>query len=134
MDLAAVRDSPGAYVVQVDPADLPSLLDLPLGAGSAVLHASGEPLGPFDPRWAVFTDWLGHLGVPVRHIGCSGHASADDPHEMVYRIRPKIVIPIHTLGPHRLHPVGGPVRVQVGYARRYDFAGRPLPGPQELSV
>jgi ribonuclease J len=129
MDLAAVRDSPGAYVVQLDAGDLPSLLDLPLGAGSAVLHANGEPLGPFDPRWALFTDWLGHLGVPVRHIGCSGHASADDLHEMVYRIRPKVVIPIHTRSPHRLHPVGGPVRVVVGYAQRYDFAGRPLPGP-----
>ena len=46
---------------------------------------------------------------------------------MVYRIRPKIVVPIHTRSPHNLHPVGGPARVVVGHARRYDFTGRPLP-------
>jgi ribonuclease J len=127
-DLAIVRDSPGRYVVQVDPGDLPSLLDLPLGPGSAVLHANGEPLGPFDPRWKVYTDWLAHCGLPLRQIGCSGHAYPDHLHEMVYRVRPKIVIPIHTMSPYRLHPVGGPARVVVDYARRYDFAGRPVPG------
>jgi ribonuclease J len=126
---AVIRESPGSFVVQVDPDDLPSLLDLPLGPGSAVLHANGEPLGPFDPRWKLFTDWIGHCGLPLRQIGCSGHASADHLHEMVYRVRPKIVIPIHTRSPRRLHPVGGPARVVVSYAQRYDFAGRPLPGP-----
>ena len=133
-DLAAVRDTPGRYVVQLDPGDLPSLLDLPFGPGSALLHANGEPLGPFDPRWKVFTDWMSHCGLPLRQIGCSGHASADDLHEMLYRVRPKVVIPIHTRSPHRLHPVGGPVRVEVGYARRYDFAGRPLPEPRRLPL
>jgi ribonuclease J len=49
---------------------------------------------------------------------------------MAYRIRPKIVVPIHTASPYRLHPVGGPARVVVEYAQRYDFTGRPLPrGP-----
>jgi ribonuclease J len=126
-DLAAIRESPGRYVVQVDPGDLPSLLDLPLGPGSAVLHANGEPLGPFDPRWTLYTDWLAHRGLPLRMIGCSGHATPDDLHEMLYRIRPAVVVPIHTRSPRGLHPVGGPARVVVSYAQRYDFAGRPLP-------
>jgi ribonuclease J len=125
-DLSAIRDNPGTYVVQVDPGDLPSLLDLPLGAGSAVLHANGEPLGPFDPRWRLFTDWITHCGLALRQIGCSGHAYPDHLHEMVYRIRPKIVVPIHTRSPHGLHPVGGPARVVVGHAQRYDFTGRPV--------
>ncbi len=126
-DLAAIAESPGTYVVQVDHDDLPSLLDLPLGAGSAVLHANGEPLGPFDPRWGLFTDWITHCGLPLRQIGCSGHAYPDDLHEMVYRIRPAIVVPIHTRSPYRLHPAGGPARVVVGYGQRYDFTGRPVP-------
>jgi hypothetical protein len=42
--------------------------------------------------------------------------------------------PAHTRSPHRLHPVGGPIRVEVGHARRYDFAGRPLPDPQRLPL
>ena len=125
-DLAAINDNPAACVVQFDPDDLPALLDLPLGSGSAVLHANGEPLGPFDPRWKLFTEWIAHCGLPLRQIGCSGHAYPDHLHDMVHRVRPKIVMPIHTRSPHRLHPVGGPTRVVVGYAQRYDLAGRPL--------
>jgi ribonuclease J len=125
-DLAAIRDSPGAHVVQVDIRDLPALLDLPFGPGSAVLHANGEPLGPFDPRWSLFSDWISHCGLPLRQIGCSGHAYPDHLHEMVHRIAPKIVVPLHTRSPYGLFPVGGPARLVVGYAQRYDFAGRPL--------
>jgi ribonuclease J len=122
-DLAEIRANPGGFVVQLDTGDLPSLLDLPVGPGSAMLHANGEPLGPFDPRWALYTDWLRYRGLPLVQLGCSGHASQDDLHEMLYRIRPRVVVPIHTRSPYRLHPVGGPTRVIAEYARSYDFDG-----------
>jgi ribonuclease J len=125
--LRAVRDEPGGYVVQLDPGRLPDLLGLPLGSGTVMLHANGEPLGPFDPRWAAYTSWLAQCGVPLRQIGCSGHASADDLHEMVYRIAPSVVMPIHTASPRRLHPVGRTRRVIVGYGQGYDFSGRLVP-------
>jgi ribonuclease J len=125
--LAAVRDAPGRFVIQPDPAALPGLLDLPLGPASEMLHANGEPLGPFDPRWSLYTDWLAHCGVPLRHLGCSGHAYPDDLHEMVYRIRPRVVVPIHTRSPQRLHPVGGTVRLIPAHGHPYDLSGSPLP-------
>jgi len=124
--LVTLRESPGSFVVQFDPDDLPGLLDLPLGPDSVLLHANGEPLGPFDPRWKLCTDWLTHCGLPLRHIGCSGHAYQDDLHEMVYRIRPRVVVPIHTLTPYRLHPVAGPTRLAPDRAHPYDFTGRPI--------
>jgi hypothetical protein len=40
--------------------------------------------------------------------------------------RRKIVVPIHTASPYRLHPVGGPGRVVVEYAQRYDFTGKDI--------
>jgi ribonuclease J len=122
-DLTAVRADPGGFVVQLDPGNLPFLLDLPTGPGSAMLHANGEPLGPFDPRWALYTDWLRFRGLPLVQIGCSGHAYQDDLHEMLYRIRPRVVVPIHTRSPYRLHPVGGPHRLVADYAQAYDFNG-----------
>jgi ribonuclease J len=122
--LDAVRAAPGRFVIQLDASDLPGLLELPFGPGSAMLHGNGEPLGPFDPRWALYTDWLGQCGLPLHHFGCSGHASQDHLHEMLYRIRPSVVMPIHTRSPGRLHPVAGTARVVVDYARGYDFAGR----------
>ena len=124
--LDAVRDRPELFVVQPEPHDLPSLLDLPTSADSLFLHANGEPLGPFDPRWALLTDWLAALGVPLRSIGCSGHASQDDLHAMVERIRPKAVFPIHTTEPTRLHPPVGVRRVVASYGVRYGFDGAPV--------
>ncbi len=125
---AAVRDAPDRFVVQLDPGDLPGLLDLPVGPSTVMLHANGEPLGPFDPRWRLYAEWLAHCGVPLRQIGCSGHATQDHLHEMVYRVRPSVVVPIHTRSPYRLHPVGGTARLVVGYAEPYDLSRPAHPG------
>lgn len=124
--LDAVSATPSTFVVQPEPYDFPSLLDLPIGPDSIFVHANGEPLGAFDPRWAVFTDWLSTLDVPLTVIGCSGHASQDDLHHMVERIRPGVVFPIHTTEPTRLHPPAGVRRVVAGYGVRYGFDGSPV--------
>ncbi|MFI9274360.1 MBL fold metallo-hydrolase [Kitasatospora sp. NPDC052896] len=124
VDLSDVRAKPAEFVVVPDPADLPSLLDLPAGPDSVFVHANGEPLGPFEPRWEPFTDWLSALGIPLRQIGCSGHASQGDLHAMVERMRPGAVFPIHTTSPTRLHPPLGISRVIAEYGSSYDFAGR----------
>jgi len=88
------------------------------------VHANGEPLGPYEPRWQLFTDWLAKLGVELKRYGCSGHAYQDDLHEMIYRIAPRTLVPIHTFSPYRVHPVGATRRLVVDYAQRYDFDGR----------
>ena len=121
-----MREAPGSYVVQFDADDIPALLDLPLGPASVFVHANGEPLGPFEPRWQLFVDWLGKLGVPLRRIGCSGHAYQDDLHEFVRMINPRVLVPIHTFSPYRVHPTGSTARLVVDYAQAYDFSGRPL--------
>jgi len=125
--LDGLRAAPGSYVVQPDPDRLPALLDLPIGPRTVFVHANGEPLGPFEPRWQLFADWLAKLGVPLKRYGCSGHAYQDDLHQFAYRIGPKVLVPIHTFSPYRMHPVGETRRLVVDYAQRYDFAGRPLP-------
>jgi ribonuclease J len=33
---------------------------------------------------------------------------------------------VGVISPYRLHPVGGPARLVVEYARAYDFAGQPV--------
>ncbi|MFF7637786.1 MBL fold metallo-hydrolase [Kitasatospora sp. NPDC008050] len=127
--LTEVHAEPGRYVLMPDPNDLPSLLDLPVGDGyppACLVHANGEPLGPFEPRWAPFTDWLSALGIPLRQIGCSGHALQDDLHQMLERLRPGTVFPIHTTSPTRLHPPRGVRRVLAAYGSSYSFGGDPI--------
>ncbi|HEX4723734.1 MAG TPA: MBL fold metallo-hydrolase [Pseudonocardiaceae bacterium] len=124
--LADVRAKPGAFVVQPDPANLPELLDLPLAEGDVFLHANGEPLGDFDPRWPVFADWLAKLGVELRSIGCSGHATPEHLHEFVERVGPRVVFPVHTFDPTRLFPPKAVRRVIPRYGVRYAFDGSPI--------
>jgi ribonuclease J len=122
-----LRAKPGAFVVQPDIADLPALLDLPLTGGEVFLHANGEPLGEFDPRWAVFTDWLTKLGVTLHRIGGTGHATPEHLHEFVERVAPDVVCPIHTFEPARLYPPHAVRRVIPRYGVRYGCDGVTLP-------
>jgi ribonuclease J len=121
--LADVRAKPTSFVVQPDMADLPGLLDLPLSGGEVFLHANGEPLGEFDPRWPVFADWLAELGLVLRRIGSSGHASPEHLHEFVERVAPAVVCPIHTFEPARLFPPHATRRLIPRYGARYAFDG-----------
>jgi ribonuclease J len=123
VSLDAVRATPGSFVVAPEPYDFAGLLDLPVGPDACYLHANGEPLGPFDPRWSLLTDWLDALSVPLATIGCSGHASGDDLHRMVERIGPGVVFPIHTTAPARLHPPVGVRRVVADYGTAYGLDG-----------
>jgi ribonuclease J len=127
--LQEVQADPGAFVYQPDLRDLrgiPDLADLPVGDRTVWLHANGEPLGPFESRWALFMEWLDVLGIPLRRIGSFGHATADDLHTLVHRVAPRTVVPIHTDAPERLHPVGGPARLLPVLAQRYDLGGHPI--------
>ena len=124
LGLDGLRAAPGEYVFQFDADRLTDLLDLPLGPRTVFLHANGEPLGPFEPRWQLFTEWLAKLGIEHKRIGNVGHAYQDDTHRFVHRIAPKVVVPIHTLSPYRLHPVGDTSRLVVEFAQSYDFKGR----------
>ncbi|HEX4220855.1 MAG TPA: MBL fold metallo-hydrolase [Pseudonocardiaceae bacterium] len=123
LDLAAIHAKPSAFVVVPDSEDLPALLDLPLRPGDPFIHANGEPLGEFDPRWGVFTDWLAHFGVELHKIGCWGHALPDQVHAMVERIAPRVVFPIHTFEPTRLAPPAGVRRVVAAYGTAYNLDG-----------
>lgn len=118
-DIAA---RPGRYVVQLQPEATADLLDLPTGPGAQFLHADGEPLGAFDPRWEVLEDWLRFTGTPIRLIGSSGHCSPGDLHRLLARIAPAVVFPLHTAAPHRLIPPAGTYRVLAERGRTYDLA------------
>jgi len=126
VSLDEVRAAPERFVVMPDPHDLPSLLDLPLVPGDVLLHSNGQPLGDFDTWWRPFIGWLAKLGVELRLVGSSGHATADDLHAMVQTIAPRAVFPIHTFSPRRLQVPAATRRVIAEYGVRYSLDGEPL--------
>lgn len=107
VDVTTIKRNPAQFVLQMNPDALPWLLDLALGPGSVFLHANGEPLGAFDPRWDVIHDWLKFLHIPFWSIGTTGHASPEDLNRLVEWIQPEILFPLHSLEPDRLLPPPG---------------------------
>ncbi len=117
-----INAHPGQFVLQMDPENFPSLLDLP-AAGAAFVHANGEPLGPFDPRWDLLKDWLDFVHVPLWSIGTSGHATADALAHLVDLVRPDILVPLHSQAPDRLlAPPGARRWLPQGTGKRYPLS------------
>lgn len=54
-------------------------------------------------------DWCVENGVAFNILHTSGHANRDDLCRVVEAIRPKVVLPIHTLAPERFGDLGAPV-------------------------
>ncbi|HLO03451.1 MAG TPA: MBL fold metallo-hydrolase [Symbiobacteriaceae bacterium] len=94
-----VRASQREVLLQMELAMLPDLVDLSPGADSVFIHSNGEPLGPFDPNWAVLQRWLERFDIPLRWAGCSGHATPEDLVRIVQEIEPKFFMPIHSKHP-----------------------------------
>lgn len=122
--LARVAADPNRFALRVQPENLPSLLDLPPGSIGAFVHANGEPLGPYDPRYQVVRDWMEYLHVPFWTIGASGHASPDDLNRLVELVSPEILFPLHSAEPDRMIPPPGTMRWLPQRGRVFPLSGR----------
>lgn len=103
---AEIRLAPGQYLLELQPADLPELTDLTPPAGSCFIHSNGEPLGPFDPAWQIFLNWLERHQMTLVRASSSGHATPPDLHRIASTINPTVLMPIHSRAPERLDPPG----------------------------
>lgn len=103
---ADIRRAPAQYLLELGPADLPELTDLTPPPGSCFIHSNGEPLGPFDPAWNIFLNWLERHQITLVRAGASGHATPPALHRIASTIAPAVLMPIHSRAPERLEPAG----------------------------
>lgn len=88
-----------------------------LQAGGIYLHCDASPLGAFDPYYQIYRSQFENMGIAFLHFGCSGHAFPEDLVKIIDLIKPKLLVPIHSLKPEKLlNPYGErllPVRGQT---------------------
>lgn len=53
----------------------------------------------------VWENWMNHFNIRFHKAHCSGHASPQDIAEIVKRIKPKILIPVHTQAPEEFKKI-----------------------------
>jgi ribonuclease J len=105
-------------VLQLDFSHLTELVDIDPLPGSHFVHSKSEPFEEEDVEDSVLRAWLRRFRLHHHQLHASGHASRSELEDMVRRIRPKTVIPVHTENPQMF----------LGLASRVEIpeVGRPI--------
>jgi len=111
---ADLTANPDKYIFRCDFSELKYLFDIQPPEGSIYIRSVTEPVDEemeLDQRKA--DNWLKFFNLyPYKQLHCSGHASGYDIQEMVRKINPKKVMPIHTEKPAGFKDFHGDVILQ----------------------
>jgi ribonuclease J len=121
IDAAEVRKRGSRYLLQLDLAQFPEMIDVRPARGSPFLHSMSEPFSEEDVDHDVLLRWLEHFGLGYHQLHASGHCSGPELISLVREMAPKAVIPIHTEHPEAFTPAGRPL-VLVELGRPYALA------------
>ena len=96
-----VKASPSTYALMFSYYDVNELFDLAPFEGCSYIHAATSP---FNDEMGLDEEklvrWLEYFGIkskdsPLMRAHCSGHASGPDIKDMIRKIKPKTIYPIH---------------------------------------
>jgi ribonuclease J len=122
IDAAEIRRRGAQFLLQLDLAQFPEMIDVRPPAGSPFLHSMSEPFSEEDVDHDVLLRWLDHFGLGYHQLHASGHCSGPELLALVRAMAPGSVFPIHTEHPEAFSPAGRPlVLAEVG--RPYPLAG-----------
>jgi len=119
-----VRADPGGYILCFSFFDINDLVDIE-PKEATYIYSSSEAFNEEMKMdlWRL-RNWLDHFHIRFvgdpddpsadKRLHASGHASGRDIIELIRRIRPRVVIPIHTEKPKRFsYELGGDIRVRL---------------------
>ncbi len=105
-----LREQGRRYLLALDLAHFPELIDLRPPRGTPFIHSMSEPFSEDDVDDQVMHNWLDHFGLTFHQMHASGHASTSELFEIVRSVRPGAIYPIHTEHPEAFAPLGARVR------------------------
>jgi ribonuclease J len=113
-----LNKDPSSYVLHLDYFRFKNILDFDLPEGSIFVRAQCEP---FNPRMELSQKrmfrWLKHFNINADNnwkpyqIHASGHASGPEIQEMIDKIKPKLLIPVHTEHPELFKNIAGDIHL-----------------------
>jgi ribonuclease J len=105
-----VRSRGRKYLLALDLAHFPELIDLRPPKGSPFIHSMSEPFSEDDVDDRVMHNWLDHFGLQFHQMHASGHASGSELLDIVRAAGARTVYPIHTEHPEAFEKAGPSVR------------------------
>jgi ribonuclease J len=117
-----VAADPGGFLLRLEFASFADLLDLlPPKRGGVVIHANGNPLGPFHPGWPHLEWWVERLSMRLVNVGVTGHAHPGDLGLIATLSGARTVMSIHSRFPE-LAPVAPERLLLPERGRAYELA------------
>lgn len=120
IDISILLEDYDKYLWQLSKEKL-SLLDSML-AGGVYIHCDSDPLGDFDINYKPFMELFRKHKINVIELKCSGHAFPKDLFYIIEKIKPGLLIPIHSKKPEMLYNKYGdrllPEKNQTIYGRK----------------
>jgi ribonuclease J len=120
VDAQEVKKIQSKIILATGFVDLKELLDMRPDAGSSFILSSSEPFNEeMELEYDKFVNWLDHFGLPMFHIHCSGHIMPTEIKQVITKIAPKTLFPIHTEHPELYSKfVSDVTKVQVPQKRK----------------
>ncbi|MFC1454483.1 MBL fold metallo-hydrolase [Candidatus Undinarchaeota archaeon] len=114
-----IRKNEDDYMVILNYYYFNNLVDLKPTKGSTYIHSTSEAFNEeMELTEEKQNNWLNHFGLRKVQAHCSGHASGSDIKELISKVKPKTILPIHTEHPEIFKKLSSNVKV-LGYAKPY---------------
>jgi len=102
---ADVKKNPAEYMWFCSNFDLKELIDLRPPPGSVYVKSVCEPFDlEMELDWEKVANWIDHFGLEHKATHVSGHASGPQIREMLGRVKPRMVVPVHTQNAETFKP------------------------------
>jgi ribonuclease J len=95
-DFRYLRKNQSKAIFNLDLTGFTELIDIQPAAGGEFIHSMSEPFSEEDIKPKVLSNWLNHFGLRFNQVHASGHCSSGDLSQLLARIHPKMIVPIHT--------------------------------------
>ena len=103
----------GQLIFQTDIMQLTELIDILPSPGSLFIRSKSEPFEEDDVQEEILQNWIKRLNLDFHHAHASGHANMEEIFDIVRRIGPKVVVPVHTEHADMFMKCGRAVRCPV---------------------
>ncbi len=94
-------------IFNLDLFNFPELIDILPVPGSHFIHSMSEPFSEDDINDDLMHQWLDHFKLEFHQVHASGHCSGEHIVDLIRRINPETLIPIHTEHPEMLQGIVG---------------------------
>ncbi len=94
-----VHKNQSKLLFNLDLMSFTELIDVRPCKGGHFIHSMSEPFSEEDISLDVMSNWLRHFGLEFHQVHASGHCPPQDLAQIINRVKPKKLIPVHTEHP-----------------------------------